>query len=180
MKVGPDRNYLVRVLRAEWEEETLRPELYRDIFQVTLHTIVNIAFIPDVSAVAPPWDAGLLPADLDDISTAEEARLVCALFTSYVVTPNAGRAGTVERVTSPSPRNRADPVIVRYVAPAEFGRYLADLDRLNHVVGSVIQATVRVGDLRGYEVIQFIEREVVPAPWLRPSHARMLGRSLFS
>jgi hypothetical protein len=173
VKVGPSSNYLVRVLREEWERPD-RPELYRDVFEVTLNHAVTVMFVPDVSAVAPPWDAGRLPAGLDDLATVEEARLASVLFSSYAVTPNADLAGTVERLTSPP--GDGDPALVRYVTPAEFERYLADLDRLNHVAGSLHQVTLRVDDLRDHEVIQFLEREVVAAPWLRAADARMLGR----
>jgi hypothetical protein len=104
----------------------------------------------------------------------EEARLASVLFSSCAVTPNADLAGTVERLTSPPADG--EPALVRYVTPAEFERYLADLDRLNHVVGSLHQVTIKVDDLRDHEVIQFLEREVVAASWLRPADALVLGR----
>jgi hypothetical protein len=176
VKVGPSRNYLVRVLRSEWVDEPLRPELYRDIYVVTLQTLVDVVFVPDASAVAPPWDPGMLPADGDDVATVDEARVATVLWNSYVVTPNADRAGTVDRVPPMRPTEYRDQVVIRYVGPAEFDRYLAELDRLTDVVGSVQQATIKVDDLRDYEVIRFIDREIAPAPWLRPGDAQMLGR----
>ena len=47
---------------------------------------MDIAFIPDLSPVATPWEELRLPEDLDAITTPEQARLATALLTPYVVT----------------------------------------------------------------------------------------------
>jgi len=64
---------------------------------------------------------------------------------------------------------------VFYVTAAAFAGYGAELDQLSEIVGGIHQEK-RVADLRSYEVIGFIEREIVASPWLTPAHAAELGQ----
>jgi hypothetical protein len=174
MKVGPSVDYLVRMAREEWEQVS-GPELYAGSFTVTLQLLVRVAFVPDVSAVAPPWTDDGLPEAFDDIATAPHARVATVLLAPYSVTPNADRAGTTDVLTWPAGADGRTRV-VRYVTPAEFGRFAVDLDRLTGIAGALRPRT-RVSELRRYDVVGFLEREIVPAPWLQPGHAVQLGRA---
>jgi hypothetical protein len=169
MKVSPTADYTVRVLRQEQEESSPAAPLYAGIFAVALNHLVTVTFVPDVSAAAPPWDPSQLPADLDAVATAERARLAVALLSSYVVTPNDARAGTEDAMQGD------DSGVVFYVTAAEFARYAADLTGLTEVAGR-LYSDRRVSELRGHEVITFIERRVVASPRLDPRHAALLGQ----
>lgn len=183
MKARPTSNYPVRMVRETDEVPDSHARIYEGIYTVVLNETVRVAFVPDVSTVAPPWDRRLLPDDLDLVSTPEQARIEMVLFSSYAVTPNARLAGEVERVPDVQASANAEgaasaqsrPTWVRYVEPAQFDRMAAELPRLFEVVLSGFRH-LRVNDLMEFEVVRFLTEEIVPAPWLNPYHATMLGR----
>lgn len=170
MKVAPSADYPVRVLRQEWEEEN---SLYAGIFAVTLNHTVDIAFIPDLSPVAPPWEELRLPEDLDAITTPEQARLATALLTPYVVTPNDARAGGDETFSSDGDRH-----IVYYVSATEFDEYAAELAALSTTAAGSLRSQPQVSALRDqHPVVRFIETRIVGSGQLQPQHAFMLGQA---
>jgi hypothetical protein len=175
MKVAPTADYPVQVLRQEWEEPAEAAAWYAGIFTVTLNHHVDVAFVPDVSAVAPPWDDHLLPADLDEVETPGQARIATALLSPYVVTPNQARAGGDETFRWP-PDGSDAPQVVFYVTGEEFARYAADLDQLTGVAGGRASGP-RVSELRDHPVIGFLEQRVVGSARLDPRHAFLLGRA---
>jgi hypothetical protein len=179
MKVGPKVNYPVGVRPQEWDEPNENAPLYRGVYAVALNHMVDISFVPDISAIAPPWDFGLLPDDIDTIDTADLARLATALFSSYVVTPNDRLAGTEDRIsrTPPDDMQHVDLAgSVFYVTTEEFSRFAAELDDLTEIAGDP-QPRARVDELRDRDVIAFIERRIVASPLLKPDHAEMLGQT---
>jgi hypothetical protein len=179
MKVGPKVNYPVGVRPQEWDEPNENAPLYRGIYAVTLNYTVDIAFVPDISAIAPPWDRRMLPDNIDTIDTPEMARLATALFSSYVVTPNDRMAGAEDRINRKPPpgMEHVDTSgVVFYVTAEEFARFATQLDDLVEIA-SDRHPGVRVEDLRDREVIAFIERRVVASPLLQPADAEMLGHS---
>lgn len=172
MKSGPSADYPVSVVPESWEViDSTRTPLYEGIYRVTLNATVDVVFVPDVSAVAPPWSGRRVPENIDDVRTLEEARLMTALVSTYVVTPNDARAGTVERFEFDG-----DQGTVRYVGETEFAQFSADLDALSRIVGSVAPDRT-VSDLRAHAVIRFVEAEVVAQPWFAPADAAWLGRA---
>jgi hypothetical protein len=175
MKPSPNADYPIQVYPQSWEEGSLRAPLYQGVFSMVLNYVVEVAFVPDVSAAAPPWVGRELPANLDEVSTPEQARLATALLAKYAVTPNDARAGDVAYVRWPLAEGPIGDGWIRYVSAVEFARYAAELDRLSEIVSSRFPDKT-VSDLRDYEVVRFIEREVVAAPWFAPSDAVMLGR----
>jgi hypothetical protein len=176
MKAWPTADYPVRVLPREAEEEPTTARLYRGVFTVTLNHTVDVVFVPDVSAVAPPWDPATLPADLDAVATVEQARLAAALLAPYVVTPNAARAGAEDGFAWPVDAGPGTAGVVFYVTPAEFAAHAAELARLTEVAGR-LHSQRRVGELREYGVVAFLERRVVDSGRLAPRHAELLGRA---
>ena len=173
MKVSPRTDYPVRVVAQEWDEDPAAAQLYRGVYAMVLNHVVEVVFVPDVSGVAPPWDGRQLPPSLDQVSTVEQARLSAALLASYAVTPNDTYAGEIARFRWPPDAEAGG--VVRYVTAADFDRYAEDLVRLSGIVGNRFPDKT-VSDLRGYEVVRFVETAVVAAPWLRPADAAMLGR----
>jgi hypothetical protein len=166
MKISPSADYYVQVRRQEWDEDPGAARLYAGIFQVDLNAVVDLAFVPDLSSVAPPWDFSRLPADFDEIATAEQARMATAFTSSYVVTPNDTLAGTQEAL---------DDGVVFYVSTHDFSGYADELGRLAELTGS-LHPTVRVSQLRDHQVIGFIERVIVASSSLSPAHAAELGQ----
>jgi hypothetical protein len=102
MKVRPRSDYPVGVRPMSVEVPAGVAGLYEGIYEVTLNSVVGIVFCPSLADVAPPFRDELLPRDVDEITTATQARLVSILFSTYSVTPNdapgrelhaVGRAG---------------------------------------------------------------------------------------
>jgi hypothetical protein len=166
MKISPSADYYVRVSPQEWEADPPVAPLYAGIFVVDLNYLVDVAFVPDMGPVAPPWDFSQLPANFDVITTPEQARLATVFTSSYAVTPNDKLAGTQEPL---------DDCVVFYVSTRDFSGYAEELGRLAHVVGGV-RSMVRVSELREYQVIGFIEQVIVASSWLSAPHAEELGQ----
>jgi hypothetical protein len=176
VKISPSANYYVQAHPQAWEEDPDDAPLFDGIYGLDLHLNVGIAFVPEVSHLAPPWSGDLMPAE-QIIRTADQARLFTALTTVYTVTPNARLAGTDDTFTWLAPEipdelRRA----VFYVTADEFGRYTADIATLSEFVGG-LRTFVRVDQLRDYEVIRFVERRIVESPLLQPEDAWWLGRA---
>jgi hypothetical protein len=173
MKVSPNANFpvAVRPYSTEVDEETAH--LYLNVFDVRLNVSVHVTFVPDISHLAPPWDGGTLPENVELITTVPQARLAAVLMSRYVVTPNDRYAGTEETfLLGEAPDDHG---VVFYVTRAEFERYRAGLDALSDVTGTTFVG-VRVGDLREYDAITFLEQRVLGSTWLRPRDAAFLGR----
>jgi hypothetical protein len=174
MKASPTADYPVRVYDEPSDQDPPEAELYEGIFTMVLNYYVRIAFIPDVSAVAPPWDDRLF-AEADEITTVEQARMVVALATPYLVTPNEALAGTEETFESghdrqDGPRRR----VAFYVTPDEFARHADDLARLAALNAYSLHPKKKVSELRDYEVVGFVQRRVLASRWMDSWDASML------
>lgn len=173
MKVSPRADYPVRVRPHSWEADESVADLYTGIYDVTLNHSVTVAFVPDMSSFAPPFDDALLPRDLDDITTPAQARLAATLFNRYVVTPNVDRAGTQEHFPSAYDDPGSTTGVVFYLSPQQFADYTAELDDLISRLGA-LHPPETVSDLADSPVIQFIRRMVLRPPVLRPDDAAIL------
>lgn len=175
MKVSPRSDYPVGVRPRSWEESEPVAELYDGIFDVTLNRVVDVVFVPDLLAIAPPFDDALLPRDLDEVFTQGQARLAAVLFGRYVVTPDPSRSGIQEcfarAIDTPGERTG----VVFYVSSNKFARYADDLEKLSQRLGG-LHPPGTVADLRGIAVIDFIEQTVLGSPAFRSEDAAMLDR----
>jgi hypothetical protein len=175
MKPGPQADYPVKVYEEPSEHEPPTAQLFEGIFTAVLNHVVRVVFVPDVSAVAPPWDDHLLPGTVNEFTTPEQARVDTAISSSYVVTPNDDRAGEDERFEWGLDDERGPwGGVVSYVASGEFDRYAVDLAALAELNEDSFYPKETVSALRGYEVIGFLERRVLASRWLQPQHAAML------
>jgi hypothetical protein len=172
--VTPRADYPVRVRRRQWEEASPVADLYDGIFDVNLNSSVDVVFVPDMSAFAPPFDGADLPRDLDAISSPAQAQLVAVLTGTYVVTPNTTRSGTEEPLTGLFDDPGVAGTAVFFVTPAEFTRYATELDELSNRLAAFYPSGT-VDDLREYEVIAFLERVVFGSEAFRPEDAAILG-----
>lgn len=177
MKVSPRADYPVGVRPRSWEESETVAELHEGIFDVTLNRVVDVVFVPDLSAIAPPFDDSLLPRDLDEVFTREQARLAAVLFGRYVVTPNTSRSGIQECFARANDTTGERTGVVFYISPDEFARYADDLGELSHRLGGLYPPGT-VADLRGISVIDYIEQTVLGSPAFRSEDAAMLGRTV--
>src|SRR5205814_10000035 len=120
----PEADYPVRVYAEPSQHDPPEDELYAGVYKAALNTLVSVVFVPDVSAVAPPWDTRRLSSESEYLVSAEEARLVAALLARYVVTPNADRAGRDEPFEwDPGDEDGPRGGVVVYATPAGLGRY---------------------------------------------------------
>src|SRR5687768_1678589 len=119
MKIGPRSDYPVGVRPMSVEVPADVAGLYEGIYEVTLNIVVDIVFCPSLTDVAPPFRDDLLPRDVDEITTATQARLVSVLFSRYAVTPNDSLSGRHERLPGKG--------VVFYVTESEFTGFTAEL-----------------------------------------------------
>jgi hypothetical protein len=174
MKVGPNANFPIAVRHHSTEVDPETAHLYVNVFDVSLNVTVQVVFVPDVSHVAPPWEASMLPPDLDAIASVPQARVASVLLNTYVVTPNAKLAGTEERLPAIGGDAESSGVVF-YITREEFDRYRTDLAALSEATGATFIGG-KVNDLREHEVITFIERRILDSAWLRSRDAVLLGR----
>jgi hypothetical protein len=172
-KVSPRADYPVKVVPESWEQEPATARFYEGIYTVVLNSTVDIAFVPDVSALAPPWRE--LP---DDVGSVEQARVASVLLARYAVTPNDRLAGREERFELPASGGYdATGGVVYYVTAAEFARWSAELDRLAAQDRNSFHATRTVSALRDLDIVGFVERRVLTSPQFAERDGRMLGRA---
>jgi hypothetical protein len=174
MKSGPKADYPVRVYDEPSDRDPPEAELFEGVFTMVLNYIVYIVFVPDVSAIAPPWNNRLL-GGAEGETTVEQARLTVALPTPYVVTPNEALAGTEEPFEW-GHDEEFGPFrgTAFYVTPGEFDRYSAELAQLAELNAYSVHPKKTVSELLGREVIGFVRHRVLASRWVRPAHAEML------
>jgi hypothetical protein len=155
MKISPRSDYPVGVRPMSVEVPAGVAGLYEGIYEVTLNNVVDIVFCPSLTDVAPPFRDELLPRDVDEITTAAQARLVSILFSPYSVTPNDSRTGGHERLPGKG--------VVFYVTESEFTNFTAELRELSkRLAGRYPDETVT--DLADHAVIRFVQETVIPSP----------------
>jgi len=168
----------VFVYLETWEAP-VRPDLYQGIVGMELNHTVSVTFVPDISRHVPPWDERLLPDDVDRVQTVDEARVATAMLAGYLVTPHPALAGTTDRFTVPPAEGHEEmgpsTTLVWYVSPHEFDRYADELHRLTGIVGNR-HSGITVSQLQEYDVVRFVDREIVGSRLLTPYEAEMLGR----
>ena len=165
MKISPRSDYPVGVRPMSVEMPAEVAGLYEGIYEVTLNNVVDIVFCPSLTDVAPPFRDELLPRDVDEITTAAQARLVSILFSPYSVTPNDSRNGGHERLPGKG--------VVFYVTESEFSSFTAELRELSERLGGRYPDQT-VTDLAGHAVIRFVRETVITSPEFGPADRAML------
>ncbi|MCP3801940.1 hypothetical protein NLX83_21975 [Allokutzneria sp. A3M-2-11 16] len=166
MKPIPRADYSVDVRPQRWEVAPCVAHLYEGVWEVTLNTMVTVAFVADLGQ--PVDYQAQIPGNLDALTTEKQARMVTAVLADYVVTPNAELAGRTVRTTRPPVLDCDGDGVVFYVDPVHYALMAADLDAFD-----LVDATI--SELRGRPAVDFVERVVVTSPefdhrdayWLR-------------
>ena len=170
MKVSPRADYPVGVRAMRWEVPPEIADLYDGIFEVSLNSVIGVVFVPDLSAVAPPFDDNQLPRDLDTVTTVQQARLAAILFARYAVTPNDRLSGTQQRLPHPVPADSLDPIpggTVFFIPSQDFATYTAELAELGRDPGTV-------STLHTSAAINFLQTTVVLSPHFSPTDLAIL------
>ena len=165
MKVTPRSNYPVGVRPMSVEVPADVAGLYEGIYEITLNNVVSIVFCPLLTDVAPPFQDELLLRDVDQITTAIQARLVSILFSRYSVTPNDSLSGGHERLSEKG--------VVFYVTESEFTCFTDELRQLSERLGA-LHPDGTVADLADHAVIRFVREIVIPSPAFGPADRAML------
>jgi len=173
VKVGSSPDYVVRVTQPGWYKKPEQAPLYEGLYHFDLNHVVDISFVPRVTAAGPPWSPDGLPDDVADFTTAEQVRLWDVLSGGYSVTPDDERAGTVEQLPYmfewPPPdddfwsaETPPPTPIVFFVSTREFDRLSADLEALTDIAGG-IQSMVRHSEVADHEAVRFIDQRIISA-----------------
>jgi hypothetical protein len=170
VKLGHPSNYFVQVFPSAWLEEPGTAPLYEGIYSVRLNAVLPVLFVPDASAVGPPWRPELLPTGEADLRTAEQVRAYEIMTASYTVTPHPALAGTTDRFAFGTM-----PCTVFYVSPAEYAGYAAELEELAEIASDA-NPRLRRDDLLDRAVIRFVDRQVLGSPLLAPLDADTVGK----
>jgi hypothetical protein len=149
MKEWPTSDPPVRVRPQRWEVEPPVAELYEGVYDVTLNHTTTITFVPRVTL---RYDRSLLPENLDEVATVEQARLEALIFADYAVTPDETLAGTQEQLPPTSWREGGE---VFYVSDEQFERFAADLEGFSLELFD-LHSDTPISALRGHPAIDFI------------------------
>jgi hypothetical protein len=149
MKETPTSDPPVRVRPRKWEEEPPLNVLYEGVYEVTLNYTTTISFVPVVTL---PYDHTLLPENLDELTSPEQARLEAVLYADWAVTPDDARAGTKAQLP---PLSYGDGGVVFYVTGEQFERYAADLEGFFPELFN-LHSDTPISALRGHPAIDFI------------------------
>jgi hypothetical protein len=152
MKIGNPANYYVQTWPAWWDEPDQVAELLRDIVDVKLNMVVRVTFVPDFSAVPRPWIRSA-----EEPRTTEEARIEAALTAPIAVTPDDTRAGTTERIPTPSGERET---VLLFVTAGEFASYRDELAVLTKSAATS-NPTVRHDDIADLAVIRFLDERAL-------------------
>jgi hypothetical protein len=193
MKPSQDRDFAVNVRHQVREEDPAVAAYYQGVYGMTLNRLVTIVFVPAFSRGPGTWPP-VLPDDLDQVGSAQDARRFSVALADYAVTPDEARAGT-EEVLPPQPAVGGGgdspgggetgggedsleprPAVVFFVSPAEFDAFTAELEALEDRAPGV-HDVVRVPEIEGLEVVKFLRSRVLASPHVAPEHRRVLGLS---
>jgi hypothetical protein len=172
MKTTPRSDYPVRVRPRVWDEPEPAAPHYAGVYDVTLNSLVDIAFVPHLTTPGPPFDPRALPDNFDLIDDPQQARLAAVLLAQYVVTPDPGRAGSVasfERIPDEGPVRG----VLFFVSPELFSVFERELGELSEMVGGLHPAGT-VHYVADRAVIRFLREWVVTSDLFRPEDAALL------
>lgn len=162
---------LVRVRSRVRDEPDAVARLYDGIFDVTLNGSVDVVFVPSPGDGGSVLDQSLLPWNLDEVSTVDQARRAAVLFARYVVTPDDARAGSVVAVDGDDGTHR----VMFFVTADAFGRFAEDLAELDASIGG-LRSAAPMSTLSDHPALEFVQRNVVRSELFDPQDLAALAR----
>lgn len=125
MKPSPRHDFPVGITSHRYEYAEEYAAAVAGIYSVTLNHTISIELVPTIDR-RPPWPPEL-PDNVDCPASADEARRTAIRMTSYAVTPDAQRAGEIERLPA-DPAEDISESIIFLVTPAEFDAMSAECE----------------------------------------------------
>lgn len=176
MKVPNVRDLLVYAQPLRWAIASDDPELLSGAHMLTLNSHIEIRFVPEVSELAPPWDA----LDFDpatNIESRPQARVWATRTSDYTVTPNSRLAGTAERIPLLPPANRltedSDRGVVWYVDTRRWAVLTLELEHLCENTNP-FGHFVALSALTGTHLWHFLTERFITSDFLARDTAEML------
>lgn len=160
MKATPRQDFPIRVVSVRREHDAEHEDLFVDMYFVTLNEEILLEVVPAVD-LRTPWPPDL--ADVDSPASADEARRAAIWFARYAVTPNAQRAGEVDRTL-------ATDGTVFFAAPAEFEALRAECEAIERD-----DARPLLSDLGDSALATFLRERFLPSGQLTEYALELLG-----
>ena len=179
MKYSLDYDFTVQVRGQEGEEDQQFARFYQGIYSVTLNTFVDVMFVPSFCREVKGWSLHL-PFNVNEVHSAQEARLFTAALSDLIVTPDDYRAGEEELIPpppSPPPYTHIAPEmgVIFYVTPQQFALFSQELAEIEQETFS-LYPTVPVSKIAHFACIKFITEKIMTSPYFSEENLRILGR----
>lgn len=141
MKIGPNPNFPVQLVRASFEARMEKQEnysLYDGIYSLLLNHIVDLYFLPAVDERLLTHETVVL-TNPTDIETVEGARAQIAMFANAVVTPHREFGGQdvvvpIADVPVGDTDNAGQSVTFLYVSPSEYEELYDELSGIVQII----------------------------------------------
>jgi hypothetical protein len=169
VKPSPRHDFPVGVSAARNEHAAEYARAFAGIYTVTLNHAISIELVPTVDR-RPPWPPEL-PEDVDCPASSDEARRTAIRLARYAVTPDAQRAGGVERLPA-----ELDAGVVFFVELAEFDALIAECEALEQRFSGPHDA-VPVSTLGTSRLARLLHERVLASGQLSAYELGVLGRA---
>ncbi|HBE60740.1 MAG TPA: hypothetical protein DEG17_21685 [Cyanobacteria bacterium UBA11149] len=181
MKASLERDFTVSVRHQIWEELSEKYEYYRGIYSVNLNFLVTVMFVPGFEINEEQWPP-VLPENIDDVSSENEARLFTTALSDYTVTPQTRWAGKAEKIPLPSGKEDGENSdinlqtgVVFYVSDREFDVFSQELSALAQQTSGA-HDSVKISEIKELEVSKFLLAKIVESPHFSTRDLKILTR----
>lgn len=176
MKPSPEYDFPVSVWKESKEHPSPVNAMYAGIYSVRLNYSVSIEFVPAFER--SPWPPGL-SGDVDEVRSCDEARRMIVACSSYVVTPDDARSGSIETFPDPGadmfPDTEGRPISMFYLRVAEFDELTREIEGLCERLHGIYDS-VPVSELNGTLLARTLLDRILPSGQLSERALYMLGR----
>jgi hypothetical protein len=169
MKAPNRHDVLIGVTHARREHDPAYADALADLYTVTLNHAIAIEIVPAVDRQRQ-WPPAL-PDDVDRPASPDEARRIAIRLARYAVTPDAQRAGSVERLPA-----EADGGVIFFVDPAEFDALVAECAALERGFTGIHDATP-LSALGASCLAEFLRERFLPSGQLTAYELGLLDRA---
>ena len=172
---SPRFDFPITVWPQMHEEELQAREYFVNIYSVTLNHTTSVLFVPAFTHT-DDWIAKVPTQDIDNVVSAEQARIISAAFAAYTITPDAAQAGLEDTFTLTGDREvEALQGTLLFVTPEQFDTFLPELAEVAADMRGPFDSRL-LSTLKNYEFVSFLLTHLVEAKRLEPVELRMLAR----